>query len=155
MRNTARIARELSALVNGIPETGFPGFGENAVFWTDAGDYLYFPSVVLPAGFRQRRTPVLVVVPDGYGRGVPLNDVFVDAALVLADGSRPSRLFAGMTTGLPHDVANRGDFSAFARRLHYPGAIPKLAYLCIHSNRDVTFDEYLEQIYVYLSNPTG
>lgn len=155
MRNTTRIAREISALVNGVPGSGFRGFGRDAVFWTDGGDYLFFPRLLLPTGFHQRHSAVLVVIPDGYGYGVPLQDVYVEADLLLADGGRPSRLFELITAGLPPHAAGGADASLLAPSLHYQGRIPRLAYLCIHPTTDVTFDEYLEQIYVYLSNPAA
>ena len=154
-RDLQRLVRDIQFFVSGQPGTGFRGFGRASIFFSDDGQYLYLPSVTLPEVFRQLTTPVLIVVPDGYGYGVPLTDVYVDAELRTHQGRRPSRLYQGRNGRLPAGLTSAERLVRLARLVHYPGVIPRLAYLCVHSRDDVSLWEYLEQIQIYLSRPVG
>jgi hypothetical protein len=154
-RDLARLTRDIQFFISGQPGTGFRGFGSDSLYFSDDGQFLFLPGVSLPEVYRQSQTPVLIVVPDGYGYGVPMTDVFVDAGLETRRGKRPSRLFTGMDSMLPGGASMPERLARLARLVHYPGLIPELGYLCIHSSADVSLWEYLEQIQIYLSRPVG
>ena len=128
--------------------------GPDSVYFSDDGSQLFFPRFRLPDGrFNFSHTPIVVVVPDGYGHGVALRDVFVDARLRTRSGRSPSHLFGGGF--MAYVLAGGRDGASLARATHYPGAVPELAYLCIHPSQDVSVWEYMQQVFTYLSDPVG
>lgn len=138
MRNVSRLNAELKVLIE--------VFGKEAVTWAFNYDWVRIDGVPLPPNLNKPRTNLLILIPENYGHGEPLKDVFVDPDLRIRRN--------GQWVEIPHYFPDmRGPMARKFERLYGRN----WRYLCLHQARwDPQRDSllgYVQQIYVYLSDP--
>lgn len=137
MRNIARINAEIKALCL--------HFGEEAVSWAPNYDWVCINGVPLPSCLNKERTNMLIIVPEGYGHGEPLKDLFVDPGLKIRH--------KGRWREIPHYFPGMGSLAERFQEQYGKN----WRYMCLHQKRwDPKRDSllgYINQVYTYLSDP--
>jgi molybdopterin/thiamine biosynthesis adenylyltransferase len=99
-------------------------FGEDAVVWAADYSWITVAGFSLPPGLDARSTNLLVMVPDGYGYGVPYRELYVDPGLrVWHEGAW--REFPGVTGAVL--VLTEGDFLRLRDHLLRPDGLERAA----------------------------
>ena len=137
-RNIRRIQAEIALLCQVL--------GEEAVTWSPDYSWVMIEGVKLPPNYNKKVTNVLILIPENYGYGEPLQDLFVDPNLkIIVDGKEKD---------IPHYFPNRNSGVAKRFRKHYG---KNWRYLCLKQERwDPKRDHllgYLNQLYTFLSDP--
>ncbi|MBI2525332.1 MAG: hypothetical protein HYV93_05055 [Candidatus Rokubacteria bacterium] len=135
MRHTQRITTELRLLV--------AVHGADAVVWAPDYSWVTVEGFPLPPGLTVRATNLLVMIPDGYGHGVPYKELYVDPALRV--------WHAGAWREIPHyfDEARRYAPTPTVRSRNW-------RYLCLHMDGWRPADNiltFLKQVELFLSDP--
>src|SRR5438552_2048072 len=114
MKNTARITAELKLLCR--------LYGESSIYWAPDYSWIEIKRLPLPEGLSKPATNVLIVVPDRYGYGVPLRELYVDPDLRV--------LWNGAWREIPHyfDGGRQYAPNRDARDRNW-------RYLCLHAKR--------------------
>jgi len=132
MRNTARINAELKLLQR--------VYGDDRIEWAPDGSWIKIAAVPLPRGLNKAASNMLIIIPDQYGYGVPLRELYVDPELRIRDGGR--------WVEIPHYFAGYAPTeTALAKNWRY---------LCLHALRWERGDSvvtFLNQVFTYLSDP--
>lgn len=133
-RNVRRINAELGLLQRRQ--------GAERVFWPGDLSWILVRGRDLPPGLNRGATDMLVIVPDGYGYGVPYRELYVDPELRLLRGGRLLEIphyFDGNGYAPTVDVRRKG-----------------WRYLCLHMDGWLRGDNvltFLKQVEVFLSDP--
>jgi hypothetical protein len=139
-RNIRRIETEIELLCK--------VFGEEAVTWSPDYSWVMVQGVKLPPKYNKRATNVLILIPENYGYGEPLQDLFVDPDLKIIVNGKPE--------DIPHYFPKRG--SGLAKRFQKQYG-KNWRYLCLKQEQwDPKRDHllgYLNQLYTFLSDPFG
>lgn len=138
LRNIRRIRSEIQVLCR--------QFGEEAVTWAPDYSWVMIHGVRLPPKYNREATNVLILIPENYGHGQPLQDVFVDPNLRIIVDGEPKEI--------PHYFPNRNGWMASQFPEQYR---KKWRYLCLKQEKwDPKRDSllaYLNQLYTFLSDP--
>jgi len=140
-RNLQRIQAELILMADLL--------GPDTFEFSDDGSMVLFPRLRLPRGkFNQATATCLVLIPPNYGYGARLSEFYMDASLRMRRGGR--------FIVVPHHYAMHKTSAEIHRlvreRMPWVGPIPDLKWICLHPRDDVTIDEFLDQVHVFLSN---
>ena len=111
--------------------------------FTDTGSMVMVPDLVLPKGkYNKYMTSCIIMIPDNYGYGVKLGEFYLESSLRFKSGNKIPRHYDTMKK-INHLVKNEFAFL---------GSIPEFSYFCIHPEGDLTIDEFLEQVFFFLTN---
>jgi len=139
MRDYQRLTQEIRILER--------RFGRNKVFWDSLDRWVMVEDFPLPPGLNRRRTNVIVVIPENYGNGDFLRDLFVDPDLQAYNRS------TGRYECIPHYHVLY-PYEAKALSLGLPEDWQKKGwqYLCLHLYGG-SLQTYLNTLYKFLNEP--
>ena len=135
MRHIARITAEITKLRE--------IFGEARVVWAPDYSWVQLLEVPLPPGLTLAASDMLLVIPDRYGYGMPLRELYVDPGL------RVRR--EGKWVEIPHYFDRQDGYSP---NRQMPSR--NWRYLCLHNTQWKTTDSiftFLQQVRLFLSAP--
>jgi len=137
MRNIKRLNAEIKALCL--------YYGEENVSWAPNYDWVRVTGFPLPSCINKERNNVLIIIPEGYGYGEPLKDLFVDPDLKIWRNGRLKEI--------PHYFPKMGELAQRFQEQYGKN----WRYMCLHQKgwdpkRDSILS-YLNQVYTYLSDP--
>jgi len=115
-------------------------YGDECVWWPEDLSWVMVNDFPIPPGYNRPSTNCLVVIPEGYGYGVGLEEFYVDAGLRYSKD--------GKWVEIPHVF---DDPSHFGNKYAGKG----WRWLCIHPSwtPDDNILTFLAQVYIFLDNP--
>ncbi len=135
MRNHTRINAELKLLCR--------IYGNRRVDWAPDYSWVLVKDVRLPKGLNRTASDMLIMIPDGYGYGVPLKELYVDPQLrIWHQGTwrEIPHYFDGDQPYSPNPLARERDWR----------------YLCLHAEKWGPRDNiltFLDQVFTFFSDP--
>lgn len=125
-------------------------YGSHNLQWPQDYSWIYVAGLNLPDNCRQAQSDVLILVPENYGYGGCLRDVFIRPDLELLD--RDGGSYRKLDTDLhgyrefPYSSMNANQKKIFRER--------SWAYLCLHDlDPEGSLTSYLDKVKMYLGNP--
>ncbi len=125
-------------------------YGVDNIEWPKDFSWIYVAGFKLPENCQQEYTNILILVPENYGYGGCLRDIFVRRDLELLD--RDGRTYRKLDRDLhgyrefPYSSMNAEQKRIFKER--------SWAYLCLHDlDPEGSLTSYLDKVKMYLENP--